>query len=170
MFTKEEIAKATRIAEYMTKAAELPLGKLEGNPNLWSDPMPRFNAPNPAFAGAKAPEGFMGSLGTMAKGMYRGAGGLAAATFTGQKGYQGAAEGLAYNTARLGRDMFTQGPRQAFRNAGNNFSHDLAAPYQRAWQNYKDDGGAQQAVAPAAWAGRQWKDLTTGPTLWGTGR
>ena len=161
MFSKSELQKAARIAEHMTKSAGA-FGKLEGNPNMWSDAMPRYNAPMPSFAGKPQAPGFMQSVGNMGKGLYRLGMGAGAAAITGQKGQHGMLENVVAAPFRAARD-YRAGA--SWGQIGHNAEQAVAQPFNRFWRENSTQDKAL-ATAPAAWAGRTWKNITEGPS-WG---
>jgi hypothetical protein len=192
MFTTDDLKRAKlivkKVAVLEKAAAQYPhptampgikppssFGKLEGDPNTFNQPWPRYNEPAPAWMEHEQQPTFMQSIGQMGKGLYRmGMGGAAAATL-GQNGSPGMAENVLGNAAHGVRDVWAgsgpwgqvpgwvrkplapiAGPWYGALNTPGEFKQ----PFGRYMYNSSSDRA--MAAAPYTWARRNWRDVVQG--------
>jgi hypothetical protein len=172
----EHVAKHASYLKPMTAGTAVgDFGRLEGNPNTWNMPMPRYNQAPPAWAPAEKPLTFMSSVGQMGKGLYRmGMGGASAATI-GQNGSPGVLENTLGNAVHGVGDVWSgqgawgkvpgyirkplapiAGPWYGAMNTPGQFS----GPYGRFLDNSGQDRA--MAAAPYTWAQHSWRDMVNG--------
>ena len=161
MFTPDEIQKAKRIAEHMTKSADF--GNVAGNigESALGKSFPRYNV-SPIFTGAQKPMNFMQSVGAMARGAGNWAGHTAAGAFTGEKGEPG----MLDNTFRAGMQAAAHpiNTLQHPLNYGKRVWSGIKDPWNRSQWNFKQDPrGMQNLTAPGQWAGQAKYNIMDAP-------
>ncbi len=193
MFTEDEIKRARLIAKNippMRKSASFldnkifgtakNFGRLEGNPNTFNMPMPRYNEAPPAFIAPPGPRTFMQSVGDMGRGAWRSGMGLGAAAITGQNGSHGMLENTivrgAESVGDLGRGYWNAGKalaggqgwtgaNKALSTAtdgmGSRWRGAVAAPFDRF--RYNNSRDIANMHAPATWARQTWDNIWAPP-------